>query len=264
MAVTLPSAATARPISGSVTFRRPPSCFLPPKQLPFLPIPASKNTIHRHRLISTATLDEKDPIGVAEEEEEEQGFSQEIDKEVEEKVRLLKDAAKTRKVTAAEILEAFAVIEKAKIDPSGFLHTLGGTQSPGRTWMLVFTAQKKLKGGRYFPITAVQRFDAAGKRIENGVYFGPIGWLTFEGRFAWKKKKILAFIFERIRIKLGPFNPLEIGIGSGGEQGDKEPTTKNDPFFIWLYIDQELAVGRGRSGGTAFWCRCRRVVTNDI
>ncbi|CAI0422532.1 unnamed protein product [Linum tenue] len=124
--------------------------------------------------------------------------------------------------------------------------------------MLVFTAQKKLKGGRYFPITAVHRFDAAGKRIENGVYFGPIGWLTFEGRFAWKKKKILAFIFERIRIKLGPFNPLEIGIGSGGEQGDREPTTKNGPFFIWLYIDQRERERGGRMEDEKRWGKAAR------
>ncbi|XLR20212.1 hypothetical protein S83_048124, partial [Arachis hypogaea] len=81
--------------------------------------------------------------------------------EVEESVKVLKDAAKTRKVAAEKILSALSVIEKAKIDPSGFLETLGGNESPGRTWMLIFTAEKQLKGGRYFPLTAVQRFDAA-------------------------------------------------------------------------------------------------------
>ncbi|CAH9076407.1 unnamed protein product [Cuscuta europaea] len=80
--------------------------------------------------------------------------------EVDESVSVLKTAAKTRKVSAEEILAAFSVIEKAKVEPSGFLETLGGTKSPGRTWMLVFTAEKRLKRGRYFPITAVQRFDA--------------------------------------------------------------------------------------------------------
>ena len=34
-----------------------------------------------------------------------------------------------------------SVIEKAKLDPSEFLRTLGGSESPGRTWMLVFTAE---------------------------------------------------------------------------------------------------------------------------
>ncbi|XP_047315180.1 uncharacterized protein LOC124919084 isoform X2 [Impatiens glandulifera] len=176
--------------------------------------------------------------------------------DVEWSVEVLKNAAKTRRVPAEEILSALSVIEKKKLDPSNFLETLGGTESPGRTWMLIFTAGKKLKSGKYFPITAVQRFDAAGKRIENGVYLGPIGSLTFEGRFSWNKR-ILAFVFEQIRIKVGSLNPLEINLGGK----DKREPTKEDPFFIWFYIDEEIAVGRGKSGGTAFWCRCSRVTS---
>ncbi|XP_076926918.1 uncharacterized protein LOC143590270 [Bidens hawaiensis] len=187
-------------------------------------------------------------------EDEEDELQSTPNKEVEESVNLLKKAAKTRKVPATEILSAFKVLEKAKLDPTTFCETLGGSESPGRTWMLIFTAEKGLKSGKYFPITAVQRFDAAARRIENGVYLGPLGCLTFEGRFSWKKR-ILAFMFELIRIKIGPFNPFEINFKG---DDDSEPTTKN-PFFIWFYIDEEIAVARGRSGGTAFWCRCQRV-----
>ncbi|KAI9113948.1 hypothetical protein K1719_015199 [Acacia pycnantha] len=197
-----------------------------------------------------ATLDDRDQLTstplLAEEENPKNA--------VEESVKVLKNAAKSRKVAAEEILSALSVIEKAKLDPSGFLETLGGTESPGRTWMLIFTAEKQLNRGRYFPLTAVQRFDAAAKRIENGVYLGPIGQLTFEGRLSWKQR-ILSFIFENIRIKVGPLKPLEISLG---KKDDREPSTK-DPFFTWFYIDEEIAVARGRSGGTAFWCRCRRV-----
>ncbi|XP_044465398.1 uncharacterized protein LOC123195643 [Mangifera indica] len=203
---------------------------------------------------TNATLDEKDqvdpyPLLVQEQ--------QQPDSEVEESLKVLKKAAKTRKVSVEEILSALSVMEKAKLDPSGFLETLGGTESPGRTWMLIFTAEKQLKGGRYFPLTAVQRFDAAGKRIENGVYLGPIGCLTFEGRFSWKKR-MLAFVFESIRFQIGNLKPLEISLG---QKNDREPCNK-DPFFIWFYIDEEIAVARGRSGGTAFWCRCRFVTTS--
>ncbi|KAK9116192.1 hypothetical protein Sjap_015139 [Stephania japonica] len=60
---------------------------------------------------------------------------------VEESVSVLKSAAKTRRVAKDEVLSALSVIKKAKLDPSGFLGTLGGSGSPGRTWMLVFTAQ---------------------------------------------------------------------------------------------------------------------------
>ncbi|OVA16204.1 hypothetical protein BVC80_605g3 [Macleaya cordata] len=178
---------------------------------------------------------------------------------VEESVKVLKKAAKTRKVNKEEVLAALAVIKKNKenLDPSSFLHILGGTESPGRTWMLIFTAKDKLKSGYYFPITAVQRFDAAAKRIQNGVYLGPIGCLTFEGRFSWKKR-ILAFIFEFLEIKIGPFGPLQISLG--GQKEEREPSTK-DPFFIWFYVDEEIAVAQGRGGGTALWCRCSRVTT---
>ncbi|KAF7020377.1 hypothetical protein CFC21_033485 [Triticum aestivum] len=175
---------------------------------------------------------------------------------VAESVKVLKEAAKTRKVPADEVLAALAKIKKAKLDTSAFFETLGGTESPGRTWKLIFTAQgSKLEKGSYFPVTAVQRFDAAGQRIENGVYLGRAGSLSFEGRLSWKKK-ILAFVFERVRLKLGPLPSLEIPLG-GGDVG-REPSTK-DPFFLWFYVDEEIAVAQGKGGGTAFWCRCKRV-----
>jgi hypothetical protein len=60
---------------------------------------------------------------------------------VAESVKVLKEAAKTRKVPSPELLAALAKIKKAKLDTSTFFETLGGTQSPGRTWMLIFTAK---------------------------------------------------------------------------------------------------------------------------
>lgn len=56
-------------------------------------------------------------------------------------VKVLKEGAKTRKVPASEILLALSNIKKAKLDTSTFFETLGGTESPGRTWMLIFTAK---------------------------------------------------------------------------------------------------------------------------
>ncbi|KAL4574622.1 hypothetical protein LXL04_021457 [Taraxacum kok-saghyz] len=231
-----------------------PHIFLRPRNRPFPRSPTQFPIFRPFITKIKATIDEKEqkppsPV-IVEEDDEVQPVPS---KEVEESIKLLKKAAKTRKVAATEILSALRLIEKAKLDPSKFCETLGGSESPGRTWMLIFTSQKGLKSGKYFPITAVQRFDAAAKRIENGVYLGPLGCLTFEGRFSWKKR-ILAFDFEVIRIKIGPFNPFEININNE----TTEPTTKN-PFFIWFYIDEEIAVARGRSGGTAFWCRCRRL-----
>lgn len=236
--------------SSSHIFLRPPN-----RPLPCYHIKPTKFTISRSSTTTIkANIDEKNPNSPAPVIVQEENVVQTSIKEVEESVELLKKAAKTRKVAATEIISAFKLLEKAKLDPSTFCETLGGSESPGRTWMLIFTAEKGLKSGKYFPITAVQRFDAAARRIENGVYLGPLGCLTFEGRFSWKTR-ILAFVFELVRIKIGPFNPIEINIKGNDES---EPTTKN-PFFIWLYIDEEIAVARGRSGGTAFWCRCQRV-----
>lgn len=64
--------------------------------------------------------------------------------DVSQHVAVLKRAAKTKKVPPTEVFAAIRAIEKAKVDPSNFLEYLGGTQSPGRTWMLVFTAGKDL------------------------------------------------------------------------------------------------------------------------
>ncbi|KAG6587672.1 hypothetical protein SDJN03_16237, partial [Cucurbita argyrosperma subsp. sororia] len=248
--------------SSSKNSFKPPKIFLktPSNAVALYPISlksSNRPSFDRFSRTKTwATLGEKDPNGAAPLQVVEESSSSIVDEEVEKSVKVLKDAAKTRRVAAEEVLSALSVLEKAKLDPSKFFNTLGGTSSPGRTWMLIFTAEKKLEKGRYFPLTAIQRFDAAGKRIENGVFLGPIGSLTFEGRMSWKNR-ILAFIFERIRIKFGPLEPLEISLG---KKDEREPSSK-DPFFIWFYVDEELAVARGRSGGTAFWCRCRRVNT---
>ncbi|XP_039125960.1 uncharacterized protein LOC120261993 isoform X2 [Dioscorea cayenensis subsp. rotundata] len=226
------------------------SRFRSPSSLPTLHLRSSPYHRNRHRSFSASASpdlgavdeDQKTPATIG------GGMG------VEESIGVLKSAAKTRRTPAAEVLSALDAIKKAKVDPSGFFETLGGTESPGRTWMLVFTAEGRLNKGRYFPLTAVQRFDAAGKRIENGVYLGPLGCLTFEGNLSWNKR-ILAFIFESINIKIGPFGPLRVSLG----REEREPSTK-DPFFIWFYADEEIAVAQGRGGGIAFWCRCQRVV----
>ncbi|KAK9116195.1 hypothetical protein Sjap_015142 [Stephania japonica] len=85
-----------------------------------------------------STLDAKDPSTAPLVQEEQSAVP---NKGVEESVSVLKSAAKTRRVAKDEVLSALSVIKKAKLDPSGFLGTLGGSGSPGRTWMLVFTAQ---------------------------------------------------------------------------------------------------------------------------
>lgn len=93
-------------------------------------------------------------------------------------------------------------------------------------------------------------------RIENGVYLGPLGALAFEGRFSMKKR-ILAFLFDKLKIKIGSLTHFTINIGKKEDEGRIPGNT--DPFFIWFYADDEIIVAKGRGGGLAFWCRCRRV-----
>lgn len=102
----------------------------------------------------------------------------------------------------------------------------------------------------------MQRFDAAAMQIENGAYFGPLGFITFQGRFSWEKR-ILAFVFETLNIKIGSLGPFKFNLEKKQDQG--RIPSKKDPFFIWFYADEEIIVGKGKSGGVAFWCRCKRV-----
>ncbi|XBI14801.1 hypothetical protein VPH35_057331 [Triticum aestivum] len=90
---------------------------------------------------------------------------------VAESVKVLKDAAKTRKVPAPEVLAALAKIKKAKLDTSSFFETLGGTESPGRTWMLIFTAQvwKHLHFKKQWQFSSkwwlIDRFEEISRRV---------------------------------------------------------------------------------------------------
>ncbi|XP_078175123.1 microbial collagenase isoform X1 [Carex rostrata] len=229
----------------------PASLSLPSLQKPLVHLPKTLTLVTPRKLCKTLRLAAVAP-GV-DPTNSQPLIKDEESQDVKESVAVLKEAAKTRRVPSSDILAALSKIKKSKVDPTPFFEILGGKESPGRTWMLIFTAQGQLEKGQYFPLTAIQRFDAAGKRIENGVYLGPVGNLTFEGRLSWKNK-ILAFIFECVRIKVGPFGPLQIDLS----QDQREPGTK-DPFFIWFYVDEEIAVAQGRGGGMAFWCRCRQV-----
>ena len=73
-------------------------------------------------------------------------------------------------------------------------------------------------------------------RIENGVYLGPIGALAFEGRFSMNKR-ILAFLFDKLKIKIGSLPHFTINIGKKADEARTPGNT--DPFFIWFYADDE-------------------------
>ncbi|KAL3683023.1 hypothetical protein R1sor_001045 [Riccia sorocarpa] len=184
-----------------------------------------------------------------------------VNEEVLRSVELLKTVAKTRQVTTKEIRKAFKTLEKANLDRSNYSSIIGGTKSPGRTWMLVYTLSGAVynstseDGGSFFPVTAVQNFDSEASRLENGLYFGPLGSFTLSGKMSIEKRK-LSFFFNSVSLTLGSWGPLRIKVGG---KSDTEVPDKKDPFFIWYYADDEIIVAKGRSGGVAYWCRCINV-----
>lgn len=110
---------------------------------------------------------------------------------------------------------------------------------------------KGLQGsGNYFPLTAVQRWDAAKGQIENGIFLGRFAALTFSGPYAMKGKK-LSFDFDTLNIRVGSAN---FTFNLKSKIVDYTPSPK-DPFFIFLYIDDDIVAARGRGGGVAFWAR---------
>lgn len=172
----------------------------------------------------------------------------------------LRRAAADSSAAPADVFQALRTLESAKLPTDDWPATIGGTVSPGRRWRLVFTSgtkevQKAMKGvgqgsGKYFPLTAVQRWDASAGQIENGIFLGFLGALTFSGPYAFKGKK-LSFDFDTLKLKLGPAT-FEFKLKD--KIVDYVPGPK-DPFFLFFYVGEDLVAARGRSGGVAFWAR---------
>lgn len=173
-------------------------------------------------------------------------------------IETLKTAGETFAVKPVEVFDALRTLEKAKLDASEWPEIVGGKASPGKRWRLVFTTGTKAVrealqgkgkgGGQYFPLTAAQRWDASKGEIENGIFLGLLGALTFSGPYAISKKK-LSFDFDTLCLKLGP---LKFKFAIKEKIEDYTPSPK-DPFFILFYVDDDIIAARGRGGGIAFW-----------
>lgn len=90
-------------------------------------------------------------------------------------------------------------------------------------WRLQFTtgtAEKasnatKRRGGSFFPLAAVQSFNAATGHIRNGIYAGPLSFF-FDGPYLWDdQRKILEFTFDRVSLAWGDREPLRFNIAEG-------------------------------------------------
>ncbi|CAI7799040.1 unnamed protein product [Closterium sp. NIES-54] len=196
--------------------------------------------------------------------------------EIEAAVAVLAEAARSKQVKGEAVFAALRRLETRKVgaeESKAWLAALGGAASPGHMWQLVFTAgsgevRKAAKGGEgtgsYFPIPAIQRFDATAMEIENGVFLGPVGYLTFQGPMGFTARR-LAFTFHTLTLKLGPLPPFQWGIGKEEDKGRVPGEGKagsKDPFFTWFYVDDRIAAARGRGGGAAFW-GCIPLVTSQ-
>jgi len=175
-------------------------------------------------------------------------------------VAILRQASTEYSVPPSTVFQALRSLEQAKLPTEEWPTIIGGTASPGRRWRLIFTSgtkevQKAMKsagqgGGKYFPLTAVQRWDSTIGQIENGIFLGHVAALTFSGPYAMKGKK-LTFDFDTLKLKLGPWT-LPINLKQKITEYTSPP---KDPFFLFFYVSDDLVAARGRGGGIAFWAR---------
>lgn len=137
---------------------------------------------------------------------------------------------------------------------------------------MIFTTgtkeRQKKSGGRvnYFPLKAIQKFDAASqpKLIENGIYAWDLPLIRFSGDwdFDERKRKLefdfdLIELFGLIKIKLGRKDVAKIGAttGLGSANNEKLADSGRRAFFDWISADEEIATARGGGGGLALWKR---------
>eukprot|EP00873_Tetraselmis_striata_P011740 jgi/Tetstr1/432004/TSEL_021480.t1 len=178
---------------------------------------------------------------------------------------VLHRAADASAEDASEVTKAMAALERAR----GEGVTLAGLNGQ---WRLRFTTGNAGGVGAYFPLKAVQTFDAEARRLRNRVYLGPLS-LYFDGGFVFYDDiKMLEFVFERVTLETGLFQPLSFKIGddawasakqaeqaASGGRGNigaaKEGRRGANPFFKFFLADAECCVARGRGGGLAMWKR---------
>ncbi|GAX73741.1 hypothetical protein CEUSTIGMA_g1194.t1 [Chlamydomonas eustigma] len=162
-------------------------------------------------------------------------------------------------VPASEVVKAVVDVEKSKVKlPDNWPQLIS---APDKRWRLIFTADSRQvqaagKGlqsnGIYFPLTACQKF-SSDNTFENGVFLGPLAHLTFKGPMSTNQKQ-LSFDVHTMYVGVGPWR-LGIPLKKDGKPiSELDPkAVKKLPFFLYAYIDDEIIVARGRSGGLALW-----------
>lgn len=194
-----------------------------------------------------------------------------VQSEIDSKLALLKSAAETKQEDSEAVIQSLLDLEQlsrqaAKLDEAyaqDMMNNLDGS------WRLVFTTgtvntQKKYGKINYFPLKAVQSFDVAEGKIENGIYLGDFCALKFSGDFTFDlKKRKLEFDFDQIcllqflDIALGKGEAASLGAksGLGSESNVANAAKDKKAFFNWISADAAIATARGGGGGLALWKR---------
>lgn len=185
----------------------------------------------------------------------------------------LHEAAKTRKADSEDVFKVIRDLERKK-EKDVSLAKLNGQ------WKLQWTTGTKevaanlqrRADGSYFPIRAVQSFNAEAQTIRNGVYVGPAA-LYFDGEFRFRERQnVLEFTFLKVSLKLGSLGPWSMSItddkwdalkaaeqeasdGQGNIEKGKAGKVGANPFFKFVLADDECCAARGRGGGLALWAR---------
>ena len=170
-------------------------------------------------------------------------------------IALIKAAvAKPGSIAPSKVLTACLELEKSKALTEDYYGLLSA-----HPWQLVWTADSKAvktkgKGGSglYFPLDAAQVFTKSSE-FENGVFLAGLFSLTFRGPCITNGKQ-LSFDVYTMFVRLGPWQ-FPISIKKEGKALDQieSKEVKKLPFFLYCYIDDDIVVGRGRSGGLAVW-----------
>jgi len=110
-------------------------------------------------------------------------------------------------------------------------------------------------GPYYFPVRAQQTItfgsDDEGT-FNNGVFWGPLSFRLI-GPARWvPERNRMEFTFAKAELRIGPFGPFNFDAGESSIAGK---TAKDLPFFTWFYVDDEIAMSRGRTGGMALYAK---------
>ncbi len=183
------------------------------------------------------------------------------------------DDSKKSRPTPEALVKALVNLEKTakkKKEPISYHKLIG----QWRLWFITGTkkARKRsgiaLGSGRYLPNwikislsysqnNEINLPDAEAGNVENSVQIAGLNFTLSGPTKFFPKQKLLAFDFTEIKISLGS-KPIYSGNIRGGKKRSEtfyEQPLKQQAFFRYFLLEEELIAARGRGGGLAIWRR---------